>query len=268
MGITIANLPAAVSADRLARLPVMKDGVTSYYTVGQVIDLIIGAAPGQLDTLEELAAALNDDADFAATITAALALKAPLASPSLTGTPTVPTASPGTNTTQAASTAFVTAAVAALPVGLTLLQEITPSGTSVDFTSISSGLSHLVVVLDAITTSGTATLCLRLGSSGGFVSTGYADGSIQLAPGGNSSASLSSGIALSSSTAANTFNGRVDLYRVNSTDWVAAGAVGLSGGNVVVGGRLALGAVLDRLRLTTTGGSVTFSGSKLSLFGE
>jgi len=35
------------------------------------------------------------------------------ASPALTGTPTVPTASPGTNTTQVASTAFVAAAVAA-----------------------------------------------------------------------------------------------------------------------------------------------------------
>lgn len=36
---------------------------------------------------------------------------APLASPALTGTPTVPTAAPGTGTTQAASTAFVSAAV-------------------------------------------------------------------------------------------------------------------------------------------------------------
>lgn len=42
----------------------------------------------------------------------ALALKAPLASPALTGVPTAPTASPGTNTTQIASTAFVTTAVA------------------------------------------------------------------------------------------------------------------------------------------------------------
>lgn len=43
---------------------------------------------------------------------------APLASPALTGTPTAPTASPGTNTTQLATTAFVTAALqAAYPVG-------------------------------------------------------------------------------------------------------------------------------------------------------
>ena len=39
----------------------------------------------------------------------ALALKAPLASPVLTGTPTAPTAAAGTNTTQIATTAFVTA---------------------------------------------------------------------------------------------------------------------------------------------------------------
>jgi hypothetical protein len=38
--------------------------------------------------------------------------RAPLASPALTGTPTVPTAAAGTNTTQAASTAFVQAAAA------------------------------------------------------------------------------------------------------------------------------------------------------------
>lgn len=46
-------------------------------------------------------------------LTSDLALLAPLASPALTGTPTVPTAAAATNTTQAASTAFVTAAVAA-----------------------------------------------------------------------------------------------------------------------------------------------------------
>ena len=41
-----------------------------------------------------------------------MALKAPLESPSLTGTPTAPTASPGTSTTQLATTAFVTQAIA------------------------------------------------------------------------------------------------------------------------------------------------------------
>ena len=51
-------------------------------------------------------------------LTTDLAAKAPLASPTFTGTPLVPTASGGTNTTQAASTAFVQAAVSAAVAGL------------------------------------------------------------------------------------------------------------------------------------------------------
>jgi hypothetical protein len=44
--------------------------------VKAAIDALIGGAPGALDTLDELAAALADDASFAATITTALAGKA------------------------------------------------------------------------------------------------------------------------------------------------------------------------------------------------
>lgn len=58
----------------------------------------------------------------------ALALKAPLASPAMTGTPTAPTAVLGTNTTQLATAAFVQAAVAALvnaaPGALDTLKEL------------------------------------------------------------------------------------------------------------------------------------------------
>jgi hypothetical protein len=46
-------------------------------------------------------------------IAVAIATKADLASPTFTGTPAAPTASSGTNTTQVATTAFVTAAVTA-----------------------------------------------------------------------------------------------------------------------------------------------------------
>jgi chitodextrinase len=48
---------------------------------------------------------------------AALNLKAPIASPTFTGTPAGPTASAGTETTQLATTAFVAAAVDAIPTG-------------------------------------------------------------------------------------------------------------------------------------------------------
>ena len=52
-----------------------------------------------------------------------LSLKAPLASPTLTGTPTSPTAASGTNTTQIATTAFVAAAL--------IIAGATPDATSI-----------------------------------------------------------------------------------------------------------------------------------------
>lgn len=82
--------------------------------IGNAISALVDSSPAALDTLNELAAALGDDPNFATTVTNALALKAPLASPGLTGTPTAPTAPGGTNTTQLATTAFVQAAIAAI----------------------------------------------------------------------------------------------------------------------------------------------------------
>lgn len=79
--------------------------------VQTAIAQLVASAPGALDTLNELAAALGDDPNFATTITNQLALKAPLASPALTGTPTAPTPATTKNDTQIATTAFVQSAI-------------------------------------------------------------------------------------------------------------------------------------------------------------
>ena len=74
--------------------------------------------------------------------------KAPLASPSLTGTPTAPTATPGLNNTQIATTAFVQAAVNALigsaPGTLDTLNELAAAlGDDPNFaSSVTSGLAE------------------------------------------------------------------------------------------------------------------------------
>jgi len=78
-----------------------------YFANAAELAAIIDSAPGTMDTLNELAAALGDDPAFFTTTANSLALKAPLASPALTGTPTAPTASGTTNTTQIATTEFV-----------------------------------------------------------------------------------------------------------------------------------------------------------------
>jgi hypothetical protein len=82
-----------------------------YFANAAELAAIIDSAPGTMDTLNELAAALGDDPAFFTTTANSLALKAPLASPALSGTPTAPTASATTNTTQIATTEFVQAKI-------------------------------------------------------------------------------------------------------------------------------------------------------------
>lgn len=54
------------------------------------ISNVLNSPPAALDTLNELAAALGDDANFSSTVTNSIALKAPIASPSFTGTIAIP----------------------------------------------------------------------------------------------------------------------------------------------------------------------------------
>jgi hypothetical protein len=92
--------PTAVSSTNTTQI-----ATTAF--VQDVITNLIDSAPDGLNTLNELAAALNDDTNYATSITTSLATKAPLASPDLTGTPVAPTATDSTNNTQIATTAYV-----------------------------------------------------------------------------------------------------------------------------------------------------------------
>ena len=60
------------------------DAATKGYVDTEITNLI-GGAPGALDTLNELAAALNDDASFNSTITTSIATKLPLAGGTMSG---------------------------------------------------------------------------------------------------------------------------------------------------------------------------------------
>ncbi len=83
----IPSAPTAVSTTNSTQI-----ATTEF--VKTAIGDVVGGAPVGLDTLSELAAALNNDPSAATNLTNALALKAPLASPTFTGTVKLPT---GTN---------------------------------------------------------------------------------------------------------------------------------------------------------------------------
>lgn len=73
--------------------------LTNKLYVDTQVSGLVDSAPDLLNTLNELSGALNDDENFATTINNTIALKAPLASPTFTGTVTVPAPSGNTDAT-------------------------------------------------------------------------------------------------------------------------------------------------------------------------
>ena len=126
---------------------------------------LTGLAPETLDTLAEIASAIQDlqartttlefDPTTQTLLDAALALKADIASPTFTGTPVAPTATAGTNTTQLATTAFVSTAVSnvidAAPAALDTLNELAAAlSDDSDFaTTITNSIAAVQTDVDA-----------------------------------------------------------------------------------------------------------------------
>lgn len=121
-------------------------GITDVYTKSEVftktetskavsdaIAVLVGAAPGYLDQINELAAAINNDPNFASTMIAELAKKAPLVSPDLTGIPKAPTAAVGTDSTQIATMAAIKQALAWWGIGTSSARQVT------DLNSVTEG---------------------------------------------------------------------------------------------------------------------------------
>jgi hypothetical protein len=130
--------------------------------VQAAIDALVGGAPGALNTLNELAAAIGDDASYASGITTALALKSTIASPTFTGTVAIPNVA-NLETAVVANTAKVTNVATNLSIsGSTAARTIASSdGTDavipVATTSVSGVMNPTMFdKLDAIEASATA----------------------------------------------------------------------------------------------------------------
>jgi hypothetical protein len=82
------QIPTGITRDTELSSAISTEVTNRNTAISTAISNLIDGSPVALDTLNELAAAINDDASYAATITTALGFKAPLASPAFTGTVT------------------------------------------------------------------------------------------------------------------------------------------------------------------------------------
>lgn len=198
---------------------------------------------------------------------------APLASPTFTGTPAAPTATAGTNTTQVATTAFVTDAVSTATANkLTSMTAVaSTSGTSKDFTSIPAAVKRITILLQGVSLSGTALLRIQLGTSSGFVTTGYTStGSVISSGAATAAATAGFEIYTDVPNASYTVSGAIILNKIDANTWVASGTVGWGGvtWTGTLGGYIALAAALTQVRITTTNGTDTFDAGTINVFHE
>jgi hypothetical protein len=210
------------------------------------------------------AAELNFVGGVTSAIQTQLNAKAALASPALTGTPTAPTATAGTNTTQLATTAFVKAAVDL--VTTTYGTEVAAtSGTAIGFTGIPSSATRITMILEGVVTSGNDTLLVQLGTSAGYIATGYVGA--YFTQGGNTSLTTGLGSINGTSGAAN--SGAAVWYRTGTgNDWVGTMTIGNTSNSSAAGARIAAAAAVDRIRVTTAGGALTFTAGAINIFWE
>ena len=148
------------------------------------------------------------------------------------------------------------------------------SGTAIDFTSIPSWVKKITVMFSGVSTNGTSPVQIRIGTSGGVVSSGYSGAVSYFAGGATAQVAFSAGIQTEAGTglaaAAATRNGFVQVGNIAGNTWVFSGALGwgnVAGGSVV-GGAIALSGPLTQVRITTVNGTDTFDAGSINILYE
>jgi hypothetical protein len=164
--------------------------------------------------------------------------------------------------------------IAGTPTGVGVLTSGTAvastSGTSIDFTSIPSWVKRITVMFSGVSTNGASPVQVQIGAgsvtTSGYVSTcanGYAANSLAVD-------SSSTGFITQFASASSARNGQMVLTNISGNIWVSAHMMGdISGqGGGVGGGNITLSGVLDRVRITTVGGTNTFDAGTINILYE
>jgi len=141
------------------------------------------------------------------------------------------------------------------------------SGTSIDFTGIPSWVKRVTVIFSGVSTNGTNNLLIQIGSTS-FTTSGYLGSSTD---GPALTATLfSTGFGVRAGSAAAVFHGTVVISIVTGNTWVAAGTLARSDGAAFIStaGTIALSGTLDRVRITTVGGTDTFDAGSINIIYE
>jgi hypothetical protein len=143
------------------------------------------------------------------------------------------------------------------------------SGTSIDFTGIPSWVKRITVMFRGVSTNGTSSILIRLGTSSGIVSTGYASNAFTSGA-GSKTTSTTGFIIDGSGAAAYVRNGLITISYLNSFVWASSGTWGDSSDNNTsyFGGGATLADVATQVRITTVNGTDAFDAGTVNILYE
>lgn len=147
-------------------------------------------------------------------------------------------------------------------------EQATTSGTAIDITGFPAGANWVTLLFDEVSLSSNDNLLVQLGTSGGFVTTGYigVGGAIVGASVGETSAT--NGVLLRVNDGNRSATGSVHFKRMNGDKWTCSYVVtGTTTGVFMGASRVDLGAEMTQLRLTRTGTNTFDNGAIAATWG-
>ena len=163
--------------------------------------------------------------------------------------------------------------IAGTPTGVGVLTSGTAvastSGTSIDFTSIPSWVKRITVMFSGVSTNGTSTIQIQIGTSGGLQTTGYlgAYGYGQIP---NSNLTTGFGIYYDSASDLTHGSATLNLLDASTGIWTFNSLFGWSSRAYVLlsAGSKTLSGTLDQVRITTVNGTNTFDAGSINILYE
>jgi hypothetical protein len=143
------------------------------------------------------------------------------------------------------------------------------SGTAIDFITIPSTTKRITVMFAGVSTSGTSSHLLQLGTSAGVTTSGYICSAVRFFQSGTiATNNFTTGFGTNSADAG-LYSGSIVISKFSGNNWVVQGNIGMDTTLFhVTAGSISLAAVLDRIRITTLNGTDTFDAGSINILYE
>lgn len=150
------------------------------------------------------------------------------------------------------------------------VEQASTSGTSIDFTGIPAYAKRITIQFVGVSTNGTSKPMVQIGDAGGIGATGYLGSCAEI---GGATGAFTTGFGLLNAISGGVvFQGAMTLTLENASTftWVATGCISRSDAPDmnVSGGTKSTSAALDRVRITTVGGSDMFDAGAINIIYE